>query len=65
MRWAQAIASAGTQRLRIEMPENLQEQVIADWRFVVPGLQHRGVFIGVRDRVTRLPIPSDQAHAAD
>jgi hypothetical protein len=45
VRWAQAIAGAGTQQLRLAMLESLQEQVISDWRFVVPGLRHQGGFI--------------------
>ena len=40
VRWAQAIKGAGTQQLSIEMLEHLQEQVISDWRFMIPGLRH-------------------------
>ncbi len=55
---AQTIGEAGTLQLDTEALEGLQEKVISDWRFVVPGLRHRGGFIGIHDRVTRLPIPS-------
>ncbi len=58
LRWAQTIGKAGTLQLNTETLEGLQEKVISDWRFVVPGLRHHGGFIGIHDRVTRLPIPS-------
>jgi hypothetical protein len=58
LRWAQTIGEAGTLQLNTETLEGLQEKVISDWRFVIPGLRHRGGFIGIHDRVTRLPIPS-------
>jgi hypothetical protein len=58
LRWAQTIGEAGTLQLNAETLEGLQEKVISDWRFVIPGLRHLGGFIGIHDRVTRLPIPS-------
>lgn len=58
LRWAQTIGEAGTLQLNTETLEGLQEKVISDWRFVVPGLRHLGGFIGIHDRVTHLPIPS-------
>ena len=58
LRWAQTIGEAGTLQLSTETLEGLQEKVISDWRFVLPGLRHRGGFIGMHDRVTRLPIPA-------
>src|SRR5690606_37839518 len=57
VRWSQTISEAGTQHLSIAALETLQEKVIGDWRFIVPGLRGHGGFIGVHDRVTRLPIP--------
>jgi hypothetical protein len=56
-RWARAIAEAGLHVLTIEELERLQRIVLADTRFVHPGLRKIGGFVGVHDRVTREPLP--------
>ena len=56
-RWAQAISEAGTKSLSIEELERLQRIVLADARFVKPGLRAGGGFIGQHDRRTREPLP--------
>lgn len=56
-RWARAISEAGLHALTIEELERLQKLVLADARFVRPGLRKIGGFVGVHDRVTREPLP--------
>lgn len=56
-RWAQAIAEAGTRPLSVEELERLQKIVLADARFVRPGVRNIGGFIGQHDRRTREPLP--------
>lgn len=56
-RWAQAISEAGTRSLTIDELERLQRIVLADARFVRPGLRKIGGFIGQHDRRTRDPLP--------
>ncbi|MBI4545236.1 MAG: Fic family protein [Gemmatimonadetes bacterium] len=57
LRWAQAIAEAGSVELSIEELERLQRVVIGDARFVHLGLRSEGGFIGDHDRHTGQPIP--------
>ncbi len=56
-RWAQAIAEAGSRQLTVGELERLQKIVLADARFVNPGLRNAGGFVGQHDRRTRDPIP--------
>ncbi|MFZ4604285.1 MAG: Fic family protein [Caulobacterales bacterium] len=56
-RWAQAISEAGAQSLSVEELERLQRIVLADTRFVRPGLRRIGGFVGQHDRITRDPLP--------
>ena len=56
-RWAQAISEAGSRPLSIEELERLQRIVLADARFIKPGLRKIGGFIGQHDRRTRDPLP--------
>jgi hypothetical protein len=56
-RWAQAISEAGKRPLTVEELERLQRIVLADARFVRPGLRNIGGFIGQHDRRTREPLP--------
>ena len=56
-RWAQAISEAGTRPLSVEELERLQKIVLADARFVRPGMRRIGGFIGQHDRDTRSPLP--------
>lgn len=56
-RWAQAIAEAGTRPLSVEELERLQKIVLADARFVRPGIRTIGGFVGQHDRRTREPLP--------
>lgn len=55
-RWANAIKQAGAHQLSIREFERLQKLVIDD-RWVKLGLRREGGWIGVRDRVTREPVP--------
>jgi hypothetical protein len=56
-RWGKIIGEAGQRKLSIEELESLQHVVIADNRFVMPGLRVEGGFVGDHDRVTGMPIP--------
>lgn len=56
-RWGQVIGMAGQQSLSVEELERLQGLVLADYRFVIPGLRVTGGFIGSHDRVTGMPLP--------
>lgn len=56
-RWGRVIAQAGQSALTLEELERLQDEVIADYRFVMPGLRLEGGFVGHHDRVTGLPLP--------
>ena len=56
-RWAQAIAEAGSTSVTTEELERLQRIVLADARFVRPGIRKIGGFVGVHDRQTREPLP--------
>ena len=57
-RWAQAIAQAGSQPLTVAELERLQRIVLADARFVRPGVRTIEGFVGQHDRFTRDPLPS-------
>jgi len=56
-RWGRAIGEAGKRGLSIAELEYLQKQVIADERFVKPGLRTEGGFVGEHDRLTGMPMP--------
>lgn len=56
-RWAQAISEAGSRALSIEELERLQKIVLADARFIRPGIRQIGGFVGHHDRHTRDPLP--------
>lgn len=56
-RWGRAIGDAGKRKLSISELEYLQMLVIADNRFVVPGLRAEGGFVGEHDRATGMPMP--------
>ncbi|TRW48905.1 Fic family protein [Aliidiomarina halalkaliphila] len=56
-RWGKIIGQAGQKDLTIDEIERLQEIVIPDNRFIVPGIRVTGGFVGEHDRVTNLPIP--------
>ncbi len=56
-RWGKIIGEAGQRKLSIEELESLQQVVIADNRFVMPGLRVEGGFVGDHDRATGMPIP--------
>ncbi len=57
MRWGKAIGQAGSQTLRIEELERLQQIIIENARFVKLGLRKEGGFVGEHDRLTGEPIP--------
>lgn len=56
-RWGQIIGEAGQRKLSIEELEHLQQIVIPDNRFVLPGCRVEGGFVGDHDRTTGMPIP--------
>ena len=65
-RWAQAIARAGTQSVRIDNLEALQRIVIEDGRFVPLGVRAEEGFVGSHDRDSHEPLPDHiSARAAD
>lgn len=55
--WGKAIGQAGKHPLTIEELLRLQSIVIADTRFVKPGLRTEGGFIGTHDRDHGTPLP--------
>ena len=57
-RWGKIIGEAGQRKLSIEELESLQQVVIADNRFVMPGCRVEGGFVGDHDRATGMPIPA-------
>ena len=57
-RWGKIIGQAGQQRLTVEEIERLQQVVIPDSRFIVPGIRCVGGFVGEHDRITNIPIPA-------
>lgn len=56
-RWGRILGEAGKQPLSLAHLENLQRTVLADDRFVTPGLRTEGGFIGQHDRRSGLPMP--------
>lgn len=56
-RWGRIIGEAGGRPLSVEEFEYLQKQVIADSRFIKPGLRTEGGFVGGHDRVSGMPMP--------
>lgn len=57
VRWGKIIGEAGQRQLSIEELEHLQQIVIPDNRFVMPGCRVDGGFVGDHDRATGMPIP--------
>lgn len=57
-RWGKVIGEAGQSKLSVEELERLQSIVIADMRFIAPGLRAAGGFIGSHDRRSGMPIPA-------
>ena len=64
-RWGRVIGQAGQRKLSIEELETLQEAVIPDHRFVIPGLRFEGGFVGEHDRLTGMPLPDHISARAD
>lgn len=56
-RWGKIIGEAGKRKLTLSELEYLQTLVIADNRFIEPGLRTEGGFVGEHDRATGMPIP--------
>ena len=56
-RWGRIIGEAGQRKLSIKELEYLQRSVIADSRFIKPGLRTEGGFVGQHDRTTGMPMP--------
>ncbi len=56
-RWGKIIGEAGQRKLSIEELEYLQQIIIADNRFTVPGCRVEGGFVGDHDRTTGMPMP--------
>lgn len=56
-RWGKIIGKAGQRKLSIEELEQLQQIVIPDNRFIMPGCRVDGGFVGDHDRTTGMPIP--------
>lgn len=56
-RWGRIIGEAGKRKLSISELEYLQKLVIADNRFIEPGLRTEGGFVGEHDRTTGMPMP--------
>ncbi|KJR97828.1 MAG: cell filamentation protein Fic [Desulfobulbaceae bacterium BRH_c16a] len=56
-RWGRIIGEAGQRKLSIQELEHLQQLVIADSRFIKPGLRLGGGFVGQHDRATGMPMP--------
>lgn len=56
-RWGQAIAQAGKNPFDQEELLRLQLLVLADTRFLQPGLRQQGGFVGEHDRHTGMPLP--------
>ena len=56
-RWGKIIGEAGQRKISVKELEHLQSIVIADKRFITPGLRIAGGFIGSLDRATGMPIP--------
>jgi len=57
-RWGKIIGEAGQHQLSVEELERLQSIVLADMRFIAPGVRITGGFIGRHDRRSGMPIPA-------
>lgn len=57
-RWGRTIGEAGKRKLSISELEYLQTLVIADDRFIEPGLRTEGGFVGEHERATGMPMPA-------
>ncbi len=64
-RWGRIIGEAGKRMLSIEELEYLQIQVVADSRFIEPGLRREDGFVGSHDRATGMPMPEHISARAD
>ena len=64
-RWGKIISQAGQRTLNLEVLEYLQNIVIPDKRFLIPGLRIEGGFIGDRDHLMGTPIPVHISARAD
>ena len=56
-RWGRVIGEAGRRKLSISELEYLQKILIADIRFIEPGLRKEGGFVGEHDRASGIPMP--------
>ncbi len=56
-RWGKIIGEAGQRTLSMDELEYLQSIVIAESRFILPGLRVEGGFVGDHDRTTGMPMP--------
>ena len=56
-RWGRLIGAAGQRALSVAGLEYLQSIVIADRRFIMPGLRLEGGFVGDHDRASGMPMP--------
>ena len=56
-RWGRIVGEAGQRKLSITELERLQSIVIADRRFIMPGLRVDGGFVGEHERTTGMPMP--------
>lgn len=64
-RWGRTIGEAGKRKLSISELEYLQTLVIADNRFVEPGLRTAGGFVGEHERATGIPMPEHVSAKAE
>lgn len=56
-RWGKIIGQAGQRPISIDELERLQNIVIPDHRFILPGIRVEGGFVGEHDRATGMPLP--------
>jgi hypothetical protein len=56
-RWGKIIGEAGQRKLSVDELVYLQSIVIADSRFITPGLRTEGGFVGDHDRAAGMPMP--------
>jgi hypothetical protein len=57
-RWAHILGQAGKKPISRQELERLQQEVMADARFMQMGYREQGGFIGVHDSSTGMPIPA-------
>ena len=55
-RWSEVLASAGRKPLSLDLLIGHQKTLMADRRFMVPGLRRAGVYLG--DRIDESPVPT-------